>query len=181
MATFLEWFAIGTLGFWIALFVLSVIILASAEYESFGFSGFSVLVFLSLIWRSLPDLGAVVWLSGLAGYFLVGGIWSIFKWRNFIIYKGEWLAERLADIPERHDAARVETVRDEAIKDFREAYAPANQKGLIVSWIAFWPWNALWTISRESVLTIFNSLKKVYTNITEGVIADVTKQNNKNV
>lgn len=87
----MEWVAFGTLGFWLALAVVTVVAIAFLEFERNFFAFVSVLAtfaFLHLVgaWDVIGFVKNNQWAFALylAGYFAAGAVWSLMKWKLFV-------------------------------------------------------------------------------------------------
>jgi hypothetical protein len=97
----------------------------------------------------------VFWpLSGALIYLLIGTIWSVYRWF-------------------RHVNTEVERFNDGEIPEYRltQETEVKQNKALITSWIAYWPWNAFWNIFGDIFSGIFNAIKNVYQTITDKALA----------
>ena len=78
--------AIGTLGFWALIAVVSIIILACIENERSTAPAFLLAGCIALYWHALRDcsINWSSWLGVLFLYSLVGAIWSVYRWHRYV-------------------------------------------------------------------------------------------------
>lgn len=86
ITTVLEFFALGTLGFWILSAVLSAVFIACIENDSKWFPTVVLLGLGIAYWKQLAAL-ALGWqaiLIGVIAYVLIGVAWSFFRWYRYV-------------------------------------------------------------------------------------------------
>lgn len=146
--------------------VLCLIDAALVENESATFGTFMMIVgTAALVWLAgdmnpialaWENLGAIV--VFFFGYFVVGGIWSLFKWYLH-------LTNVRAEMKEYGKKERP-----------RESYARHN-KGRIMGWIGHWPFSIVGTFFGDFLYrigrTIYNYLGGTYERIEKHVFGDM--------
>ena len=143
-------------------FTLAMIACFGAAVLTFGAAFFTFVM-----------LNLKIILIGIIGYFVLGGIWSIFKWYRL-------------NIKIRNSYNRA--INNNSSKDYAKSYAKeinsvrsfppvANeQKSTIVFWIVSWPFSIVTWILGDFVVDVCNYiyelLASVYTSITKSIFAD---------
>jgi hypothetical protein len=100
-----------------------------------------------------------------AGYFVVGGVWSIVKW---------WFVETARFREAKDEFERRQFPRDQWAEFVakRKTAVRVHTEDFAV-WIAFWPFNLVWTVLddpvRRLVKRIAAELRGVYQRITDYV------------
>lgn len=85
---------------------------------------------------------------------MIGSTWSVFKW---------WLrCHRLYD---KLKSADPNTIIAGQLQQSRDYVSVAKNKGRLMFWIAYWPWSMLSSILRDTVESVFNLLKRIFTTI----------------
>lgn len=170
--------AIGTIGFWVMLFVISCCMVGFLEFRR---SGFATLTFLGTLFalyhlmgmnmnwfvQRLPSVAVSIFLY----VFVVGILWAIFKWWR----KVENLAQKCKEL--KYEFLREHNVTDSMIPthlaDDWQQYIrtkgndtmyelkvdstgivpphPNDYKEEIYLWIFFWPWSMIWFVFDEPV------------------------------
>lgn len=183
--------ALGTIGFWILVGIVSLLLIAAVEYEKPGWATFSLIVTFTLLWLlgdvnivalalSNPLLAAGV----VAGYFVVGAMWSVGKWWFFVRRSLETYHEARAEFLRRNGIVSFyasdpipEGLRGKWQKWLNgrtlESFKPhiKDNKGRILTWMVYWPWSMFWTILNDPVKRMFKfiyrQLRAVYQRITD--------------
>jgi len=154
------WWGLG--GF----IVLCLIDAALVENESASFGtvmmiiGTAALVWLAgdmnpfvLLWQ---NLGAAILFF--FGYFILGGVWSLFKWYLHLINVRDYMKETGAKERPRSSYAR-------------------NNKAMIISWIGHWPFSIIGTFLGDFIYrigrTIVNRLAGTYERIEKHVFGEL--------
>jgi len=176
---------VGGIGFWILLVLSSIIILACLDHENDLGAFLSVVGTLAVLQLfSGVDLVsyvqsnplALLWGGGL--YFILGTLWSFFKWwvhvkdarkvydherDDFLGHGGDMTPEEKARW--KGLAPRI----PEAIKN----------KSRIMGWMTFWPWSALWFVIndpiRRAFKAIYERLQGAYQRIVDKAFAGTEK------
>lgn len=128
----------------------------------------------------------------LIGYFLVGGVYSVIKYRAWLKdvaiqiseFKRQFIADRelnisiTEEIPSAQSNEWKSYLRQKMDSDdysrIRSGFGPGYQKDLILNWIAFWPFSAVGLLVAEPlekfVNFLYNELVAVYRNIYTRII-----------
>ena len=160
------------LGFWwlafIALFVLAEVI--SVYNESTPSCSLFLGVFIAAVFAfnwlgGNPLLSPLLFcwehiscfLVGFPLYFLFGGLWSLFKWYQYLLKVRDELRISVSHW-EKHPSGHKPTRQP-------RSYA-SNNKGRIMGWIAYWPFSVLAYLFGDFlssvVRSVYRSLSKVY-------------------
>jgi hypothetical protein len=199
MFTFLEGlFALGTIWFWLLLFIDFCVITALVENES---GVWATIVFLgslfglNFLWK-LPIIDSVKANPGhtallVLSYFAIGIVWSIVKWYFFVHnkmvkyndFKAEFLKTNKADamtpelaasfmdhLKNRYDA------RNEGI----DGTAPlaSEHKAALTRWGTYWPFSIVGTMLNDVVRRaweyIYEMLQTTYQRMSEAIFKSAT-------
>lgn len=120
----------------------------------------------AVAWWTWTWIGAHPWQTAglVAAYFLTGAVWSVVKWWRFEVKN----VERVRREFKIHPAGRT-------WPEYRDKYKSdvAEYKGVIIMWIVFWPFSALWTLLDDPVRrlasAIYTELVGVYERISQRV------------
>ena len=177
--------AIGTVGFWIMMFVISCCMVGFLEFRRSGFATLTFIATLFILYH-LMDMN-VSWfvqhLPWVALYvslyiFVVGVLWAFFKWWRKVEnlaqkckeFKYEFLRKNnITDnsIPAEHMEdwhVWIQTKSDHTMYELKINSTgivpphPNDYKEEIYLWIFFWPWSMLWFIFDEPVRKLFRAL-----------------------
>lgn len=182
-------FAIGTIGFWIAVVVLNLIVLVSLDNDR-GTKATIVLIIAlcGLQWIcGVPILGWIVGnpltaLSYIILYFGLGVLWSFVKWYLYVQDQARKYHEHRAEFQERKGLAAGTRNNPSPIGNLAEwkehcrqynipteALQVRRYKGKITTWIVYWPWSCLWTLIndpiRRLVNYLFEELQELYQSV----------------
>lgn len=114
---------------------------------------------------------------GFVVYFIVGGIWSIFKWWRFNVDIKKQYDEIIAKNPNASMSAILNSFEGYAYNDILTIPPLAsNMKSKIVMWIVSWPLSIITWILGDLIVSICNSiydiLGNVYSKITKSIFGD---------
>ncbi len=159
----LELFIVGTFWFWALLALGFVVVLASVVNEcpvaAFLFTA-SVLCLLtfcgdSQIFQSVFNNPWKV-AAGVLAYAFLGFPWACFKW---------WL--RLLDLRKRRDQGN----------DWIEKPVLSKNKNRIVTWMMYWPFSLLWTVTSDFIVEfwerVWDYTSGIFSKITDSVWKDL--------
>lgn len=171
LAAILGFFMFPMLGFWLGLTLLSVIYTASVENDTYGFSVFATIVGILLFWKTIV-LAFLSWkllLLGVLGYFILGGIWSVFRWFK---YCQKYIQNHPVS---PKDLVDWNSKPISKIDYYKEKLIPSDHKSQLVGWIVYWPWSLLWNISGDFITSIYDMLTTIYQKVTMSVIKSLVK------
>lgn len=178
-------FALGTLGFWVLVAAVSVLLMVCVAYEKPVFASLMLIAtFLLLGW--LGDFNAIaaakahplVAALAVAGYFVAGTAWAFGKWwfflksgraeydesrRDFLKANGLDPAGRIPDHLLRAWSDRAHQGRlgwlDRSADGGRIVAPKArDHKGRIMIWMTYWPWSFVWTMIDDPIKKIFKAI-----------------------
>jgi hypothetical protein len=199
MFTFLgTLFAIGTIWFWLLLFIDFCIITALVENES---GVWATIVFLgslfglNFLWK-LPIIDSVKANPGhtallVLSYFAIGVVWSIIKWYFFVHnkmvkynnYKAEFLKDQKADAMTPELAAKFMDhlgSRYDARNEGITGAAPLarEHKASLTRWGTYWPFSIIGTLLNDVVRRtweyIYELLQTTYQRMSEAIFKSAT-------
>lgn len=167
-------FTIGTIGFWI--FLLLVFFIVTLSIEDDEFSGFWGVI---CIWGFLISLlvfgpkeqsddlrlflfnNILFLILGAAAYLMIGGIWSLMKWK--------WRLNRYVKLAKEN---RLGYYWENQIK-------VSNKRGLIIGWMMGWPLSIFWTICYKFIIKVSNQffyyLKKTFDRMEKTTTQEIIK------
>jgi hypothetical protein len=199
MFTFLgTLFAIGTIWFWLLLFIDFCIITALVENES-GVGATIVflgsLFGLNFLWK-LPILDSIKANPGhtallVLSYFALGVVWSIIKWYFFVHnkmvkynnFKAEFLKDQKADAMTPELAAKFMDhlgSRYDARNEGITGAAPlaSEHKAALTRWGTYWPFSIVGTLLNDVVRRtweyIYEMLQTTYQRMSEAIFKSAT-------
>jgi hypothetical protein len=204
MFTFLgTLFAIGTIWFWLLLFIDFCIITALVENES---GVWATIVFLgslfglNFLWK-LPIIDSVKANPGhtallILSYFAIGVVWSIVKWYFFVHnkmvkyndYKAKFLAENNAtELTPELAVKLVDTIagsprRYSGYNDSEGVSAKpplaSENKSRLTRWGTYWPFSIVGTLLNDVVRRtweyIYEMLQTTYQRMSEAIFKSAT-------
>lgn len=167
------------LGLALILWLLISTFMDSGKWFSFAiFIGLlTVFVLFGTAFLSFIMLNLKVILIGAISYFVLGGIWSVFKWyRLNIKVRNSY-----------NDAVSKGLNHDHAISRAKEVNhvrsvppSPAYHKSTITFWIVSWPFSIVTWILGDLVVDVCNYvyelLAGIYTSITKNIFKDFPKE-----
>jgi hypothetical protein len=163
--------AIGSIGFWIALILASIVITVLIENAESGGSSATFVCVLTLVllyvfgagqdirdlWTFIVTNPLVVGLAVFA-YVVFGAFWSIAKWYFFVIgVRNEFLDNRKL----YHGDERNNKLTQEELES--KIPSARNNKARITSWMFYWPFSALFTLVNEPIKKVFNTIYRRFT------------------
>lgn len=157
----LEFFALGTLGFWLLCSLISVIFIVALENENHWFPTCLTLAFGAVYWKALTTL-ALSWHAlalGLLVYAVIGIVWSMFRWFRFVKAKADYFREQ-------HGSSLTDSQRQDLAREIRASH----NKSRITGWIAYWPWSLVWNLTGDFFKMIYEGLQGVYQKISDKAI-----------
>ena len=162
ITSILEFFALGTLGFWLLCTLLSIVFIACIENDNSWFPTCAVVAFAAIYWKSFAVLAIgwpVVIIAALI-YVCLGVLWSLFRWTRYVKAKGEEFREKHGN--NLTDMARV---------DLKYAMSASHNKSRIISWIGYWPWSVLWNATGDFFKMLYEGLQGIYKKIADKEMA----------
>jgi hypothetical protein len=188
-------------GFWLMAVVAIVILFVFVEKESwFGATLTMLVVLLLLQWfgniKAFSYIGQhpLSALGWVAAYLAAGILWSMIKWYWYLRLRRECYLESKAVFLESH-SIQGETIPENLLNEFRGEFGrfdniipkARENKGRILTWMAYWPWSMLWTMIHDWVERIFrfifDHLVKIYQSMADyvfrDIVADLPKKDSK--
>lgn len=167
MDILLSWFLIGSLGFWVLLF-LSIFIIASLVENEHGFWAFIVLASTITLLHFANANGVFSWifnnplLLGLyvLGYFVTGTIWVFVKWCFFLLN----LKEKMKEAKTKYGEKWKEQLGTYSAYSKDNIPDPRNYKTEIMRWMTYWPFSMLATLLKDPIRWIW---KFIYIKISD--------------
>ena len=153
LAAILGFFVFPCLGFWLLAIFLSVVYTIATEVDTHGFAVFSTIVGVALLWKTIA-LGFAVWplmLIGLGVYLLIGGGWSVWRYRKFcqeFIVKNPFKDRSGSDSVDYSDGKQYTLSAGEY---YRKKLRPSEHKSRLIGWIAYWPWSLIWNVAGDAL------------------------------
>ncbi|MBI4991702.1 MAG: hypothetical protein HZB99_00600 [Candidatus Harrisonbacteria bacterium] len=186
--------AVGTAGFWLLVAVSTVALACLVENEEGAWATGTLLLTLLLL-QLFGDIKVftsaynhpLVALMCVAGYFMAGMAWAIWKWvlynRDQKMLYDERRTAFLKDnnITDNTIPADLKTNFDQCVNGIDIRPPVTEHKERVLRWMTYWPWSALaWLLSdpirrlfREIYHQIQNTLQKISDRIWQGVENDL--------
>lgn len=159
ITTLFEFFALGTLGFWILISLISITFVACIENDHYTFPTILALAIGTIYWK--PLMAFVNWQSlaiGVLVYVVVGVLWSVFRWFRYV-----------KDLTNKYKKNPSES----ALSTLKYALDVSDNKSRITAWIAYWPWSLLWNIIGDLCVTVYEQIEGVYQKITDKALGNL--------
>lgn len=144
-------FVIGSLPFWITIALYSIWAFFSLEAETTGLLTFLTIVLGIGAFFAFNPVSPLYLVLSVAGYFLIGGIYSIFKWRNYV----KSLVEKY------NSGSKTQYERNCLDTNCQPSYHSER----FYQWITYWPYSLVWMFCGNIVKSIYNNFSKLYLNI----------------
>lgn len=160
MTAILEFFALGTLGFWLLLTVVSIAFIACVENDHYTFPTIVALILAIVYWKPISNF-SISWKAfaiALVAYVVIGVVWSIFRWVRYV--------------KEETDEYKKDPT-EYTLSSLKNNLKVTNNKSRITGWIAYWPWSLLWNITGDFFKMLSENLQGVYQKIADRALAGV--------
>jgi hypothetical protein len=165
-------FVIGSWLFWLAALVLTALMFFCIEDERNvgALLMFVVTLFFLNHMARLQVFGLIAKhpFMYVGGYILCGILYGFIRWGWHVFSFKQRYNEAKRDFAARYDLAndfdakfpndRLKSEQWESFRyDRRVQYLPtaSQERGRIVSWMMYWPWNLVWTLLRDFVLELW--------------------------
>ncbi len=165
ITTILEFFALGTFGFWALCSVLSIVFIACIENENHWFPTLASVGLAAIYWKGFVALG-VTWQGLALGaliYVVAGMIWSVYRWFRYVKENADYIRQTFGN-----------TLSASKLADLKDKVSVINNKSRITGWIAYWPWSFVWNIIGDAVKTAFEWMQNIYQRITDHALGGFT-------
>lgn len=186
--TFVGFFEVGALGFYLFCALLSIIYIVSTETHKYVLS--SGLTFLALIIYHKPIIELLHnWKACLLVsivYILIGAGWSLIRWYSFC---KKYVAENINNPVSQYVITRsnenypqlseTEIIRQYNIREIKKDLKPNNHISEIIGWIIYWPWSFIWNVMGDFMRGIYDILGRWYNRISNRIIDAAIKNINK--
>jgi hypothetical protein len=157
-------FAVGEIGFFLLLSFLSIVYIFAVEKDKHMFSAIVTVVGVLLLWNPIVEVFSNWRLALLSVVFygLLGGLWSVFRFRKLC---RKIVAEKPYKSASKH--IRDQHTEEEYYQDLCE---PSQHKSRLISWIVYWPWSVIWNLAGDCVTGIYDALTNVYSRVARNVV-----------
>ena len=176
---------LGTVWFWVTLIVACLILFWEVEAERGELATVTIVVSL-LALQFLTDIKVFTYvgnnpsviLPAIAGYFVLGTLWSFGKWWFFVQRKKKGYKKALTQYKERSQLNHTRESLDSESRPKVSQFKPVatSNKGRILVWMMYWPWSMAWTIIddpvKEVFARIFDRARKIYQSIADRAFED---------
>ena len=165
--------AFGTIGFWVLLILVSILLLVFIEYEEGGAATLTLLCFLWI--QQLFGVNIVHYtcthtlriVVGILGYLLAGVVWGVVKWWFFVKDRRYKYDEEYSKFLENKG---VGWTWDEYVKAHGLGKPTASEhKERILEWMSFWPWSLLWTLINDPIRKAFRAIYRHIQNRLQAI------------
>jgi hypothetical protein len=170
ITSILEFFALGTFGFWLLCSLLSIVFIACIENENHWLPTVASIALAAIYWKGFVALG-MTWQGvaiGVLVYAVAGMVWSIYRWYRFV-------KEQAEDYRKRYGTSLTDSQR----RDLKSDISVSSNKALITGWIAYWPWSLVWNVTGDFFKTIYEQLQGVYQRIVDKALGGFSVQEEK--
>lgn len=170
ITSILEFFALGTIGFWMLCSLVSVIFIACLENDNQWLPTMVSVALVAIYWKGFVALG-MTWQGvaiGVLVYAVAGMLWSVYRWFRYV-------KEQAASYRQRYGVSLTDSQR----RELKSEISVSDNKSRITGWITYWPWSLLWNIAGDFVKTIYEQLQGVYQRITDKALGGFTVQEEK--
>jgi hypothetical protein len=149
-------FTLWTVGFWLALLVASVFIIAFDAFEHEGRSFGTLLIFAGGVLFFNPSAvlairhNPLLLIVGLVGYLLLGVLVAVVKWYFFLLNVRDKINDN--DFMPGNSKTKYVEVRARPVA---LPVSVKNFKTRIIGWMTYWPWVAIWTLIDDPIRRVF--------------------------
>lgn len=139
-------------------------------------------VFWPVVWQFFTGLTIVQGLLYTGGYFVLGAVWSVYKWQKYL----RVLCNSLKDYLETDasELTRAEAVNPDGsinmskLATWKQAeFLPTTHTSLLIHWITYWPisllWDGLHLILCDVANWIFTRILGVYKYIAKRTVSQI--------
>ena len=168
-----ELIAVGSFWWWAIAGILAVIFVACVEFRNPAIATLALIVAF-LITQFLTTVNPIGWiwanplyaLGIFVGWFVLGGIWTIFRWKLYTRENRARIQEAYAEYKIRSVGLKNTTPPPTDITSFKRSTSNPirvdNHKALLVLWLNYWPASAFWWAFHAPIKYGF---RFVYSNI----------------
>jgi hypothetical protein len=185
------------------LIIPALLMIPLVDYNRGG-SALGVVLITAALVTLFSDFNVLTWIihNGytLIGYLLIylaiGVLYGFVRWYFFLLNKRDeygklreselvrWLGSqnRYTDLTQPGASAEFKTYifgRNSGLQDFPPH--PRNHKARITTWMAYWPFSALWTLTHEPLYRLYNFIRErtmtIYTRMSRKVFGGFSEFN----
>jgi hypothetical protein len=170
ITSILEFFALGTLGFWGLCVLVSIVFVACLENDNRWFPTIITIALAGLYWKSMVAF-ALGWKAILLFslvYLLAGVAWSFFRWIRYVKEQADVWRKENGNTLKEYDLAMLKRKLD-----------VSNNKGRLTGWIAYWPWSLVWNITGDFFTMVYENLQGAYQKIADRALGKFTVGDNR--
>lgn len=176
-------FAVGTAVFWITLVIAVIFLVGCAETTSHIWGILWTAVLIALLFPLLSKIPLHWLIGGFFGYFVLGGGWSLFKWKTYVDAKVKATSEEIKDFgvlsrfPRQGESEEecATRTREQRISTLKTEINPRFNKAKIYAWIGYWPFSLLWTCTGDLVGSVFSACSRWYATISSNAVLELEK------
>lgn len=175
--------ALGTIGFWVLLFIIFVIITALVETEHGLFSA-GVIVSTMLMFEYSYHLHLFAGFAAhpgkvliyIVGYLAIAAVWGIAKWYSFVQgqmnayndYKYEFMKlHRVKVLTPMLAKQLLENGARQYPAILPQAPVARKYKSNIIRWMTYWPFSILGTLFNDLIRKVFDHIYKYLLSVYE--------------
>lgn len=191
-------FLIGGFWFWTLIVCAFIVLVLCVEFEA-PFKALGTIIVTTGLLVLFGNFDPFGWIAAnplhtvglVAGYFLSGTLWSLVKWWLFVGRRKEAYEDMKLEWFRSEGIKGVTVVPEDRRGDWasyvsqwrrqKEAQIPQamDYKGLIMTWMAYWPWSVFWSafddVIRKIFATIYAELASTFQRISNRMFSSVAE------
>lgn len=178
----LDFMVFGAWGFWLLIVVSAIYLSELLDHDEPIWETVLAVVTMAIL-AVFGGINPIHWIMTypwesvlfVAGYFVVGAVWSLIKWYFFLVQVRRRVQAIRQQFP---DDTKDELVFRYKVSHGQSEFPPqvTNNKSRIIGWMSLWPASMLWTVINDPVRRaceeIFDRLGGIYQAINNRVFKD---------
>lgn len=200
-----EIFNYGSFPFVLFFLILPALLIIPLVDYNRGGSALGVILITAVLVTLFSDFNVFSWivhngytlLGYVAIYLVLGVLYGFIRWYFYLLNRRDeygklrevelnrWLSSqnRYADISSPAAAAEFKDYIFSRNSSYRNDYPPhpRNHKARITTWMAYWPFSALWTFTHEPLYRLYNWIRErtmsIYTRMSRKVFGGFSEFN----
>lgn len=160
--TVLSFFAVGALGFFLYILLLSVLYTVAVECDKYSLAVVATVVGIVIYHKELWIILHSWQLLGISFlvYVVAGAFWASFRWGRLI---KKCITEQR--IPQYDGRLEITPTTNKSLleKELRAKLVPSKFKSQLMGWVVFWPWSVFWNITGDFFNMLYENLTGLWT------------------
>jgi hypothetical protein len=177
------WLVLPAAVFYGILFILVLVAAAFAANDSgstnegdglwtFVFGPFAIFLLIRAFTNiPFPHFSVAQWIGIVAGYLLIGAVWTIYKWFSLV---RRFLAKSLDTVERLALSKDIESIKDDrdSLHKWASNYSASTiplaktNRPLLSFWIFYWPFSVIGTLTGDFTRVVLDMLSGVYDSIS---------------